>query len=128
MPEQAVKLTPCNGRLCNNLGLAFETLLEYATATDKNLFAGKKMYYYKRSVQILHALCEKVGCDVSFDFAMVTLNYGLYIANQDKFDDAVKILSRLRRGGKDVKSVDNPEQDRIINDGLRLLNFCEGRI
>ena len=128
--EQAVKLTPCDGRLCNNLGLAFETLSEYATATDKTNICGQEdraTYYYKRSVQI-HALCEKVGCDVSFDFAMVTLNYGLYIANQDKFDDAVKILSRLRRGGKDVKSVDNPEQDRIINDGLRLLNFCEGRI
>jgi len=70
--------------------------------------------------------CERVGCDISFDFATVTLNYGLFVSNNDEFDGAVQILKKVRRIGKGVKYVENPEEDRIIEDGLCLFNFCEG--
>jgi hypothetical protein len=33
--NQAFAINPCDGRLCNNLGLAHETLLAYTTATTK---------------------------------------------------------------------------------------------
>ena len=44
----------------------------------------------------------------------------------DEFDGAVQISKKLRRTGKGVKYIENPEEDCIIEDGLRLLNFCEG--
>ena len=133
--ERAFQLTPCDGRLCNNLGLAYETLSTYiAIGTGSNdSISGKEEeahannaidHYYTQSVRI-HELCERVGCDISFDFATVTLNYGLFVSNNDEFYDAVQILKKLRRIGKGVKYVENPEEDRIIEDGLRLLNFCE---
>ena len=128
--EQAAKLIPCDGRLCNNFGLALETLSTYITATDKTIISGDQeriIGYYKRSVRI-HQLCEQIGCDVSLDLAMVILNYGLYFANQDEFEHAVKILLRFRFFGEDIKYSSNSEQSRIINDGFRLLNFCVGKI
>lgn len=136
--ERAFQLTPCDARLCNNLGLAYETLSAYIgigigigigsneSISEKEEDAHNAIdHYYKQSVRI-HELCERVGCDISFDFATVALNYGLFVSNNDEFYDAVQILKKLRRIGKGVKYVENPEEDRIIEDGLRLLNFCEG--
>ena len=119
--EYALKLIPCDGRLCNNLGLASEALSSYTQEHGYDLLVEK---YYERSV-FIHQLSEKVGCDVRSDFDSVSLNYGLYISYRDEFYRAAKILGRFRSGRKYVK--DEMEQI-IISDGIRLLQFFESQM
>ena len=130
--EHAVKLIPCDGRLCNNLGLAFESLLSFEDNVDYN-YKDQTHHelvekYYERSISI-HKLSEIAGCDVRTDFDATSLNYGLYISFRNEFDRGAKILSRLRSRKEDLKNdnVVDSSEGRIISDGIRLLEFCESQ-
>lgn len=119
--EYALKLMPCDGRLCNNLGLTYESLASFDRKSNYGPLIEK---YYKQSIQI-HQLSEMVGCDVRSDFESVALNYGLYISYLDEFDRAAKILDRFRIIRKDAK---DEKEEKIIHDGSRLLTFCKSQI
>jgi len=137
--ERALILSPCDGRLCNNIGLTYETLFNCA---NNNKISNEKddseanfhtayeqafvTKYFTRS-QKLHDIAEDIGCDVLFDSDMTCLNHGLYVSNQDRFSDAAEILRRFENAS-DMNSRfnDNPQHMRIIRDGEQLLKFCVG--
>lgn len=118
--EHAFQLIPGDARLCNNLGLAYETLYTY-TQDEKYDRCIEK--YYSRSI-IIHSLSEMIGCDVHSDFDSVSLNYGLYVSYKNEFKRAVDILNRFRTD-KDLK---NEGEDQVRIDGIRLLQFCESQL
>eukprot|EP00581_Thalassiosira_minuscula_P017619 CAMPEP_0183716888 /NCGR_PEP_ID=MMETSP0737-20130205/10640_1 /TAXON_ID=385413 /ORGANISM="Thalassiosira miniscula, Strain CCMP1093" /LENGTH=308 /DNA_ID=CAMNT_0025946215 /DNA_START=170 /DNA_END=1093 /DNA_ORIENTATION=+ len=101
--EEATKHTPCDGRLCNNLGIALERLLEYKvasetsssqTATLMEQLHDRIRSSYQNSIMI-HSTCERIGCDVAADYESACLNYGLYLSYQDDFGGAIDVLSRI---------------------------------
>jgi len=135
------QLLPCDGRLCNNLGLALERLRQFYTNDDERTTKNKEkdgrlhdgiVDTYRQSLT-LHMLSERAGCDVGQDIESTCLNYGLYHANRDEFEDAVTILQQRF----DEEEQDNNESSgdvisllrrRIRYDGHNLLRFCERRL
>ncbi len=133
--KYAIKLTPCDGRLSNNLGLCSETLQLYKTdnvsyevddfVIHNKETQGEILGYYERS-KLLHDI-SKTFCDVFFDIDMTCLNQGLYLSKQDRFEDAANVLSCF--DDKNIIGVkgNNLEHMRIQYDGGRLFQFCRSR-
>ena len=111
--EYALELIPCDARLLNNLGISVQALFSY---TKEEKYRALIDRYYERSIWI-HRLTEEIGCDVTSDLDSASLNYGLYVSNQDDFVKASRILERFRKRGQKL--------DRQVVDGSRLLQFCE---
>jgi hypothetical protein len=122
--EYAFKLIPGDARLCNNLGLAYETLYKY---TQDGRYDDMIEKYYSRSV-IIHTLSEMIGCDVYSDFDSVSLNYGLYVSYKNEFERAVDILSRFRGSESERRDIKSDGEGQVKTDGIRLLRFCENQL
>lgn len=133
--KHAMKLTPCDGRLSNNLGLCSETLQLYATDNLSDEGADFVIHnketqeeilsYYERS-KLLHDI-SKTFCDVFFDLDMTCLNQGLYLSKQDRFKDAANVLSCFDDENIIGVKGSNLEHMRIQYDGGRLFQFCRSR-
>ena len=134
----ALTLTPCDGRLCNNLGLAHETLFsldaskKYDIENNEDFIVHSDQEqeiianFYSLSLK-LHGISKKVGCDVSFDFDQACLNYGLYLSKQNRFSDAAEILSYFNDVGTINGSISDENHLRMIFDGTRLFQFCKNK-
>lgn len=134
--KYAVNLTPCDGRLSNNLGLSLETLHEFSnnkgdTGTDFVIHPlevqTEIINYYERS-RLIHDI-SKTFCDVQFDSDMTCLNEGLYLSKQDRFNDATEVLSCFEEDAMERSNVNinTNEHMRIEYDGRRLYQFCKAR-
>jgi tetratricopeptide (TPR) repeat protein len=109
---EASKLNPNDARVFNNLGL----VLERQSALVDNDMAKIEQVYIK-SLQ-LHQRSKQAGCDVGQDMNAAALNYGLLIANQDRFEEAIAILSQI--GCPTVDDI-----DRVKDDAFKLREFCQ---
>lgn len=110
--ERAAVLTPCDSRVYNNFGIALgrqQRLLEAEEA-------------YRRGLVIL-IQSEVAGCNVGHDMDLISLNYGLDLANQDRFAEACEILARPAS-----KRNDGVSNSRTIEDAYRLRKFCESSV
>ncbi len=148
--EEAATYTPCDGRLQNNLGLAWERLFEHhqsiegknemPTPTpglsrylDLDSLRGKVAEAFSRSIQI-HTLCKQAGCDVNTDYESAALNYGLYLSKRDDFESAIDILSLVTANYKDNEYTDTDSdavgasRSRVLRDASNLLGFCRRQI
>lgn len=124
--RRAMSLTPCDARLYNNAGLALENHAQLVAHRDPARSATSAelcLRSYERALQ-LHALSERAGCDVASEYDAATLNYGLRIANLDRFAEAAAVLSRITQRRTDVEMEDLTHR-RIVADALSLLRFCE---
>ena len=125
--KYASLLTPCDGRLYNNLGLALEQLsklyegISCIEKTAKEPLHPRICNSYETGLY-LHYLSEQAGCDVRYDYDSAILNYGLYLANLDKFKEASNILAQI--SGHNFQTDDSGHQ-RIISDAQQLLQFCK---
>ncbi|GFH44133.1 hypothetical protein CTEN210_00607 [Chaetoceros tenuissimus] len=124
----AFERNPCDGRLSNNIALSYENLLSMANKSGKSIdpieMDSRIVSFYRRAM-LLHQQCDKIGCDVSFDFDCATLNFGLYEANQDLFVEAINVLERFESSVSYATNEErNEQQDRMRNDALGLLEFC----
>eukprot|EP00978_Attheya_sp_CCMP212_P004359 scaffold9504_cov49-Attheya_sp.AAC.5 len=139
--EQARKLTPCDSRLYNTLGLALE---RYAQQTpDASNPVKPASYKKKQAQQISQAYrtalslvigAQQAGCN-NVDFCSSCLNYGLYFANLDRFTDAVQILTLIDiyspPATNDHHSGSSSSQNksfRIRKDASRLRDFCQDQV
>ncbi len=139
--EGATTCTPCDGRLQNNLGLAWERLFEhYQSIEGKNEMSlvasrslesirGKVAEAFSRSIQI-HTLCKQAGCDVNTDYESACLNYGLFLSKGDDFEGAIDILSLIAANYKEVEGTDSGAVgvSRVLRDASSLLGFCKRQI
>jgi tetratricopeptide (TPR) repeat protein len=128
--EEATKHTPCDARLYNNIGLAWEKKLQsnhVSSQNDKVYMHQKINSAYQKAVAI-NSICSRLGCDVTSDFERACLNFGLYLSYQDDFHRAVAVLEMIdefTEGSLDTLEGMSPERQRVIEDARGLLLFCK---
>ena len=125
--KKASTITPGDARLFNNLGLVLGKAISLEI-TDA--VAADVQQYYERAV-FLHKASKMAGCDVGQEYDAAILNYGLWLANQDRFEESVNVLSQV----SDDNGESPPEQDhssqrhlRIVKDARYLLRFCQNQL
>ena len=129
--EEALKHTPCDARLYNNLGLAWEKRLAELLQSN-NVHNHSDLRYihdnikssYEKAV-VINSICSTVGCDVVPDLERVCLNFGLYLSYQDDYRGAVQVLERIQFGS-DLGDMPLARR-RVIEDAHKLMSFCENR-
>ncbi len=120
--DNAIQFAPCDSRIYNNLGLLNVRLANAASSEDvRNEYLTKAEQAYQKGWELL-TKSESVGCDVTEDFDSLTLNFGLLVANQDRFVDACSILQRF------VSRVEGRSDSRIVNDAYMLYSFCQENV
>jgi tetratricopeptide (TPR) repeat protein len=126
---QASKLNPNDARVLNNLGLVLKRKsdLDLLEDNDDNndLFANIEIEQaYEKSVQI-HQRSKRLGCNVEQDLDATCLNYGLWLANQDRFEQAVDILAQV---GCPTGTPDDIGTSRVKSDAYKLWAFCQRQV
>lgn len=120
---EATKYTPCDGRLYNNLGIALEQYLHCETFHSAVELHDRVISAYERTIKIL-SKCERLGIDVSTDYASACLNYGLYLSKRDKFNNAIDVLSKIVPPNGRLLA----NHRRLITDASNLLSFCKRQL
>ncbi|KAL7444890.1 hypothetical protein ACHAXH_008751 [Discostella pseudostelligera] len=120
---EATKYTPCDGRLYNNLGIALEQLLLCETFHSVVELHDRVISAYERAIKIL-SKCERLGIDVSTDYASACLNYGLYLSKLDNFSNAIDVLSKIVPPNGRLLA----NHCRLITDASNLLSFCKRQL
>jgi len=115
--EKASVHTPCDSRVYNNIALVLGRLSEAGSNMD---YAMAQEDAFIKSYGLLRT-SARAGCDVSVEWNKVLLNYGLFIANQDRFSQACCILQQMTP----PEEPDTSQQ--TFDDGQRLLRYCEQR-
>ena len=113
--RRAERLTPCDARVYNNLGISLGKLEQKQQLVEQQ---GSAEEAYQKGLDIL-LKCQIAGCNVEHDLDSLSLNYGLYLAKQDRFAESYKILSRPAAKRKQL------QDSRTIQDAYRLWTFCE---
>lgn len=105
----AALLTPNDARVYNNLGIALSRK-KWADVNETDRA-------YQRGIKILQQ-SQAAGCLVEDDLDQISLNYGLHLSKQDRFQEASEVLESLTL--KD-------DESKIVQDALRLWKFCRAR-
>jgi tetratricopeptide (TPR) repeat protein len=113
----AITLTPNDARVYNNLALVMERLQSASTEQDSII-----QRLYEKSLD-LHQRAKSVGCDVEIDMDTAALNYGLFLANRDRFQAAVGILSLI-----DCDSIPANGENLVKENSLKLMRFCKQQL
>ena len=88
----ASDLCPCDARVWNNFGLTTGRLVHQHGRTELTTQAEMA---YKTCLTLLHRTSQ-AGCgEISLDIDACRLNFGLFISNLDRFDQAAELLEPL---------------------------------
>ena len=105
-------------------------------SAEWNVRLGPSMHDYsqiEKAYQTSYRLLQQsrsAGCDVDDEMDLVVRNYGLYLANQDRFSEARDILEQVaaRQRGTDDDEDDADSSDdsseQLVNDCFSLWSFC----
>ncbi|OEU20290.1 hypothetical protein FRACYDRAFT_236365 [Fragilariopsis cylindrus CCMP1102] len=117
-------VTPCDSRIYNNIGILLGKMNDVIdidfdnndidNTTRRNQ---QREIAYKHGINILERSKDS-GVKINNDLYSLSLNYGLFLANEDRYKDATIIL-------ESIVSVHINDND---NDAYRLWKFCRGRI
>jgi hypothetical protein len=110
----AAAMTPCDSRVYNNLALGLQRLQGPPALIEQA---------FEQAWDILDRSKKAGCCDVEQDLEALSLNYGLYLSNQDRFHDACRILRCTAMKKKEFK-----EGGRIVEDAFRLYDFCHRKL
>jgi len=108
----ATTLIPNDGRLFNNQGL---TLGKQQPVVDDMRIE----HSFERSLDI-HLRCKAVSCDVQTNLESTALNYGLFLSNRDRWEDAIEVLDFIDFFGP----YEDAMLDKLRSDAYRLREFC----
>jgi len=125
----AAELTPCDGRLFNNLGLLFGQLY---TEQNRQAYFDQAQQCYNKS-EVLHRAAQLAGCDIGREYDASILNHGLFLANLDRFHEAADVLARATRisdfwrvkGDSHALTDSEATHLRMLEDAHGLRTFCE---
>ena len=119
--RHATLLSPCDSRVYSNLGLALSRRNPTGLEHESNAVFDA----YEKSLEIL-AQSREAGCDVEDEWDIVSLNYGLFLANMDRFSDSARVLGRTARK-KEAGGVETTTTTRqqVIDDTHRIWQFCK---
>ncbi len=133
--NEATKLTPCDGRLYNNLGIALEQLMNFYKSNSLIMAKLRKnaAAAYQKPI-LIHSTCEKMRCNIQADYISACLNYGLYQSKFNQFGFAIDILSRVVPRADTRIDAENDldeiiwAQLRVVRDAANLLPFCKRQL
>jgi hypothetical protein len=117
--ENSRTLTPKDARVYNNLGILFDRLYE-KNPSESAIALVKAEEAYDYGMQLLKRQIS-AGCNAEADLDSLSLNYGLCLANQDRFHEAAQVLKRT---AVKLQSDKSETKSRTISDGDRLYQFC----
>jgi hypothetical protein len=146
--EVASMVTPCDSRVYNNLGIVLGTIDEMerkqhgldnddesgndcdggtvAAAAASSQRQVDQETAYRKGLGILQRSIQ-AGCtneSLIRDLESLSLNYGLFVANQDRFRDAIEILEPValtaNSGGADTAT-------DVGRDAYKLWEYCRAR-
>lgn len=131
--EAASFVTPCDSRVYNNLGIILGTIDEMERKYGNDNGGGddsgcaaptrrmtEQETAYRKGLDILQRSI-KAGCtneSLTRDLESLSLNYGLFVANQDRFCDAAEILEPV---------ADATASNEAARDAYRLSKYCRDR-
>ncbi len=112
-------VTPCDSRVYNNLGIIFGRMneIDQNTGSLSSQRAKEQEMAYRKGMEILQRSIQ-AGCtneSLTKDLESLTLNFGLFVANQDLFHDAAEILEPIAAG---------PTLTQAGEDAHRLWKYC----
>ena len=90
---------------------------------------------YKKSA-LLHRAAQLAGCDIGQELDAAILNYGLFIANLDRFTEAADVLAsatsindfwRMKDCASHALTDSEAAHLHIIQDADGLRKFCEAK-
>jgi hypothetical protein len=114
--ERSVEANPCDARGWNNLGLLLGQLFaEYQACTLEDVIGA-----YNCAIQLLERTLA-AGVNVQYDLFAARLNLGHFLANLDRFEDAVRELDPI------VQMRGNAE-GRVVEDAFTLWRYCSRRV
>jgi hypothetical protein len=146
--EVASLVTPCDSRVYNNLGIVLGTIDEMerkqykdkhglddddcggvvAAASTSTRRQVDQETAYRKGLDILHRSI-KAGCtneSLIRDLDSLSLNYGLFVANQDRFRDAIEILEPVAVSANSGGAAAAAATD-VGRDAYRLWEYCRDR-
>ena len=116
-------LTPCDARVYNNLGIVLGKVIklqcQQQEVDDVNHMKKEQENAYKCGLEIIYR-SRNAGCTTiinSASFECLSLNYGLFLANEDRFQEAAETLEPI--------IVVNPKSSNTGNDAYQLWEFCK---
>lgn len=136
---EAKSLNPADGRVYNTLGIALERQAHMLSSDDFEM-AILEAY---RMAALLHRRAAGAGCKgAALDARSSLLNWGLWHANRDEFENAVAVLRQVfvdstvaaEPTSKAQATCDEEidarqiEANRVVRDARRLLSFCENQL
>jgi tetratricopeptide (TPR) repeat protein len=122
--QTAATLTPFDARVYNNLGIALSERAEAEAAVtgQATAFCHDEI---EDAFQQGHNLLTRqaaAGVNVGQDTDSLCLNYGLYLANLDRFQEAAKILMPTAR--KHESELYSKQSSPSVDHAFRLYQFC----
>ena len=133
--EVAALVTPCDSRVYNNLGIVLGMINQMKTnhgietSTDDGAFAQRERAQeaaYRRGLDILQRSI-RAGCtneSITRDLESLSLNYGLFVANQDRFCDATEILEPVAKSVGTAGGTSAAAATDAGKDAYRLWKYC----
>ena len=147
--ETARELNPADGRIHNTLGIALKKQLEYVLLDGtENLInrdweeeQQQKIGACFHSACKLHILAAKAGCQgAAMEARASLLNYGLWFANRDDFENAIPVLEQIcgsgsvadtsseaKTSGSATMNAREWQAQRVVDDAKQLLSFCKAK-
>jgi hypothetical protein len=116
----ASQAIPNDFRVYNNLGIALSRLKDQSQpqGTDLQHLDSSIIDTYQQGLDLLLQATD-AGCACIDDMDSLSLNYGLFLANQNMFNDACKVLARPNSRWKEDEVL-----SQIIEDAHKLYNWC----
>ena len=128
--SRASELCPCDARVWNNFGLTTGRLVHQHGQTELTTQAEMA---YMVCLDLLH-LTSQAGCgEVSLDIDACRLNFGLFVSNLDRFDQAAELLKPLAAKASSSCPSSFPhdislsKQHLLATQAEILFRYCEER-
>jgi len=97
--------------------------------TNENTILRTSEEAYEHGQKLLVAL-DQAGCDVADEMDALARNYGLRLANQDRFQDAMKVLecTALKYNNLQDSKGRDATTGSTIADAYKLYKYCQGQV
>jgi hypothetical protein len=105
----------------NNLALAMSKQLKMS-GKECSAEASWVINTYQRGLKLLEQ-SKIAGCDVQQDLNSIRLNFGLFLSNQDSFEQAARVLEPIAR-----TRTEGSTNGRLVEDAYRLWKFCDKKM
>jgi hypothetical protein len=120
----ASELTPNDARIWNNWGIALARFEEERRMDTPSISPTTVANVYQTGLDLL-VDASMAGCAVDDDLDAISLNYGLYLANQNSYEAAAGVLERP---ALKLESNQAANFSTTVQDAHRLWTWCRDQM